>query len=153
MLTRKGLLSSLRHLEIYHRLLSIKAAKELKLPKRKSTAITEKEVYKYYNYADRKVAHSFPETFFVKKRGKTPDNFYVASNLAASTIANSIKKDLPADKLIMEINPGIGLLTEKLITETDNDLFLYEAHEQLFDKLAVSFIYIKYLDHEYKTFI
>lgn len=142
MLARKGLLSinTSRYLETFHRLLSTKAAKETKLLKRKGTAITEKEVYKYYNIADRKVAHSFPDTFFVKKRGKTPDNFYIASNLAASTIAKSLKKELPPDKLIMEINPGIGLLTEKLITETDNDLFLYEAHEQLFDKLAVSSI-------------
>lgn len=139
MLTSKALLSiyTSRHLEVFHRLLSTKAAKEIKLPKRKSTK-TENEVYKYFNYPERKLAHSFPETFFVKKRGKTPDNFYIASNVAASTIADSLKKDLQADKLIMEINPGIGLLTEKLIKETDNDLFLYEAHEQLFDKLAVS---------------
>jgi len=141
MLSRKGLLNifNSRHLEIFHRLLSTKVANELKSPKRKSP-VTGKEVYKYYNYPERKIAHSFPETFFVKKRGKTPDNFYIASNIAASTIANSLKKDLPADKLIMEVNPGIGLLTEKLITETNNDLFLYEAHEHLFDKLAVSCI-------------
>jgi hypothetical protein len=81
---------------------------EIKLPKKRSLGITEKEVYKYFSSPDKRVAHNYPETFFVKKRIKTPDNFYIADNEAANIVAKYMKENLPADKLIMEVNQELG---------------------------------------------
>lgn len=131
-----------KHIETCHRLFSTKTSKDknlfdIKVPKKRSLTIKEKDVYKFFASPEKKVAHNFPESFFVKKRGKTPDNFYLAHKEAANIISKVMTNELPKDKLIMEVNPGIGLLTQKLIDETDNDLFLYEANEEMFDKLAV----------------
>lgn len=132
-------LLAVKYLDRYHRLASTKTSGLLlKVQKKKNLTITEKEVYKFFSTPDRKVAQNFPVAFFTKKRGKSPDNFYIAHKSAANSIFKAMKKDLPADKLIMEVNPGIGLLTQKFIDETNNELFLYESHEELFDKLAVS---------------
>lgn len=130
-----------RHLDSCYRVLSTSTINEVKakvkVPRRK-TQIQERETYQHFSLKGKNEALHFPESFFIKKKSKIPDNFYIADKLAALKIINELKKDLPEDKLIMEVNPGIGLLTQMLIDETKNDIFLYESEELLFYKVAVS---------------
>ncbi|KAG5684931.1 hypothetical protein PVAND_014139 [Polypedilum vanderplanki] len=102
---------------------------------KKKKSIEEKKIYKYF---DKKIVQEYPEELFVKKKNnkKVDDNFYIANEKAARIIFNELVKDLPKNKLLIEINPGIGLLTQLLIDETKNDLFLFEQKEDLFHKTA-----------------
>jgi hypothetical protein len=130
-----------RYIESLHRCLATKTASEPKTKVRapkKVTPVQEKEVYQHFNTPTRKAALNYPEEFFIKKRSKVPNSFYIADKLAALEIVKELQKDLPENKMIMEINPGIGLLTQLLIEETKNDLFLYEQDKNLFYKMAVS---------------
>ncbi|XP_019554065.3 dimethyladenosine transferase 2, mitochondrial [Aedes albopictus] len=63
------------------------------------------------------------------KRTQTTDRFYVASPERAKEIAKLLTDDLEPDGLLVEVNPGMGLLTKELLEKTDN-LFLYEADER-----------------------
>lgn len=98
-----------------------------------------KDVVKHFDTPYRSAAFDFPKSLMLKKRKKSNDVFYVADKLAASKIIKEFKKDLPANKPILEINPGIGLLTKYLIQDTPNDLFLYENDASMYDELLVSY--------------
>lgn len=87
-----------------------------------------KEILKHFNEPRREfVLKMFPEKLLKKK--KTPDDLYLASEETARKIADVLKKDLKPDATLIEVNPGLGLLTTHLINETKNDMLIFEPDE------------------------
>lgn len=97
------------------------------------------EILSYFNDPERKnVLRNVPEKL-LKKRTKAPDGLYLASEESAKKIFDILKQDLAKDETLIEVNPGIGLLTRHLISDTDNDLLLFEPCEDFHLNLLVSF--------------
>lgn len=118
--------------------LEISRTKKTRKPSTGEPKVT-KEIFTYFNDPERKnVLRNVPEKL-LKKKTKAPDGLYLASEESAKTIFDILKQDLAKDKTLIEVNPGIGLLTKHLITETDNDLLLFEPCEDFHSNLAVSF--------------
>lgn len=154
----KNLLKSSKLVEIYCRLLSSsnEISSEIKRQNRTfkregkvKRFLESSEVYKHFNNEERKKALEFPEGHFKKKRKTMSQEFYVADKLGAFKIIKHLKKNLPKEKPVIEINPGVGILTQLLINETSNDLFLYELDENLLSNLNVSFC----VKHSKESFI
>lgn len=49
----------------------------------------------------------------------------------AETLVAHLKKDLRDSDIIVESSPGVGLLTETILTETDNSVVVYEPNNKL----------------------
>lgn len=87
-----------------------------------------KEILKHFDEPNCKyILSCFPEKLLKKK--KNPDDLYISNEKTALTIANVLKEGLAPDKTLIEVNPGLGLLTTHLIKETPNDLLIFEPNE------------------------
>jgi hypothetical protein len=107
---------------------------------KKIIPIVQKDVLKHFRHPDREIALEYPPTILVKSKKKIEGGLYIADKYAVDPIFDEVTKDLPPDKPIFEINPGLGLLTERLIKETKNLLVLCEPDKICFEKMRVSFI-------------
>lgn len=97
-----------------------------------------KQIISYFDEPEKRfVLNSFPEKVLQKIR-KNPDGLYIANDETARVIANALGKDLNPNKLIVEANPGVGLLTKHLLNKTENDVLLYEPKEHFHRHLNVS---------------
>ena len=97
-----------------------------------------KEIISHFDVPEKRfVLNSFPEKILQRNR-KDPDGLYIASEETARIIANVLEKDLNPNKLIVEANPGTGLLTKHLLNKTENDILLYEPKEHFHRHLNVS---------------
>lgn len=76
--------------------------------------------------------HNFPETL------------YVAHPKAVNIIAEHLLKDHRRDKTLVEINPGLGLLTQKLIESNVEDIRLFEGTREFLPALQVMFLFLNY---------
>ncbi|XP_067616989.1 dimethyladenosine transferase 2, mitochondrial [Eurosta solidaginis] len=85
-----------------------------------------------------KYAHLFPENLFNKKH-KTPAYLYVAEDQLAEQIDKAIEPFMKQTKChtAMEINPGIGLFTNKLLNRETRirKILLYETLEHFMPAL------------------
>lgn len=130
-----------RTLNLYHRKLVTVPSENVDLLQNKSRVKQEKkeieeaidlkaskEILKHFNEPNCKyILSCFPERHL--KRKKKPDDLYIANETTARTIADWIKKDLKADQTLIEVNPGLGLLTTHLVKETANDILIFEPDE------------------------
>ncbi|EAT35245.1 AAEL012582-PA [Aedes aegypti] len=73
-----------------------------------------------------KIVDTFPSALL--KRTQTAERFYFAAPQRAKALAKWITNGLEPDRLLVEVNPGMGLLTKELLKKTDN-LMLYETEE------------------------
>lgn len=90
---------------------------EMKMPK---------DMKKYFESNKKEnIMNAFPEKLLVKKQ-KTPEIIYIADKTTAKIISEHITKDLPADRPLIEVNPGAGILTQELKKMNVNDLRLFE---------------------------
>jgi hypothetical protein len=105
---------------------------------RKPKPLRDRKTFQYFNHPDRSDALRYPEILFKRRTIKKLEQFYVADNSGATIINEELKKNLPDDKPLMEVNCGVGLLTKKLLNETKNDLYLYESEKDLLENLTVS---------------
>lgn len=96
------------------------------------------KIQTYFNENDHgNMLKAFPESLLRIKRN--PDiSLYLASEGSARIIADVLTKNLQKEKPLLEINPGLGLLTKLLINETENDLLLYESEPHFHPELKVS---------------
>lgn len=102
--------------------------------------IPEKMQNYFNNHPDRGILFkTFPEKL-LKIRKNLDLSMYIASDDSARVIADVLKKDLPRDRTLLEISPGLGLLSKLLINETDNDLMLYESDQYFHPYLNVSVV-------------
>ena len=119
--------------------------KETPKPKMKRKSSTEprisKDIQSYFNNKEREfVLKKFPEKF-LRKKIKTPENLYICDEECAEIIADYITKSDGNNKPVIEINPGIGMLTKHLLQKTNNDLMLYENNEFFNTELNVGFLF------------
>lgn len=97
-----------------------------------------KEMQTYFDEPSKRfVFDSFPSKLLQKNR-KSPDELYLANEDTAFLIADIVKRDLKSNMTIIEANPGVGLITNHLVNETENDIFLYEPKEHFHKSLNVS---------------
>ena len=102
-------------------------------PRKKRKSSTEprisKDIQSYFNNKEREfVLNQFPDKL-LRKKVKTPENLYICDEGCAELIADYITKSDGNDKPIIEINPGLGLLSKHLLKRTKSDLMLYENNE------------------------
>ena len=102
-------------------------------PRKKRKSSTEprisKDIQSYFSNKEREfVLKQFPDKL-LRKKIKTPENLYICDEGCAELIANYITKSDGYDKPVIEVNPGLGMLSKHLLKRTTNDLMLYENNE------------------------
>uniref|UniRef100_A0A182VZM2 Dimethyladenosine transferase 2, mitochondrial n=1 Tax=Anopheles minimus TaxID=112268 RepID=A0A182VZM2_9DIPT len=88
-----------------------------------------KDVLEYFQSAegmDASVLRLFPPSI-LRKSSLNTERFYIANRETAKQIASFVTKDLPPDRLLVEVNPGPGLLTEHIMKRKVSNLRLYET--------------------------
>lgn len=72
------------------------------------------------------------------KKYKTPESMYLINNKTAKIIAKAIEGYINTDLPLIEVNPGLGILTEELLQCQKNHIFIYEALNHFAPNLQVS---------------
>lgn len=98
----------------------------------------QKDVAKHFSQAGRQLALKYPPAILARSKKKDVDGFYIADQYGADKAFEVITKDLPDDKPIYEVNPGLGMLSKRLINETKNKLILCEPDKFCFERMKVS---------------
>lgn len=80
---------------------------------------------------------SFPPKLLNRKHN-FPETLYIAHPKAVDTIAEHLLKDHSRHTTLVEINPGLGLLTDKIIESNVEDIRLYEGSRDIVPGLQVS---------------
>lgn len=97
-----------------------------------------KDMRQHFSSVEKKfVLSSYPENL-IRKKTKLPTGLYNTCPNIARVIVDEVKKDLPEDRPVLEANPGPGMITNLLLRETKNDLFLYEPDPFFHETLNVS---------------
>jgi dimethyladenosine transferase 2, mitochondrial len=94
----------------------------------------EKEILKYFSAPERLAALKYPDTIMKRSKKKKIEHLYVGDEETAQKIANILTDNLPRDLQLIEVNPGVGMLTKHL-AQTENKLFLYENNDSLHNQL------------------
>lgn len=95
------------------------------------------EILSYFDDSDRTgLLRSMPEELL--KRKKSPPALYLASTVTARIIADALKENLAPGQSLIEVNPGLGLISRYLANEVDNDIQLFEPYEHFHANLAVT---------------
>uniref|UniRef100_A0A182QP86 rRNA adenine N(6)-methyltransferase n=1 Tax=Anopheles farauti TaxID=69004 RepID=A0A182QP86_9DIPT len=91
--------------------------------------IISKDILEYFQTTrdmDASVLKLFPASI-LRKSSLNTERFYVANRATANQIADVITQDLPPNRLLVEVNPGPGLLTEQILQRNVQNLRLYET--------------------------
>ncbi|KAJ0173608.1 hypothetical protein K1T71_010757 [Dendrolimus kikuchii] len=93
--------------------------------KDKSTKVAS-DVVKFLQNSDeyRDVTDKLPKSLLRKYR--SPESMYLINRKTAKDIVNTVKEHLN-DSPIIEVNPGLGLITERLLHCQKNHIYLYES--------------------------
>ncbi|XP_062564116.1 dimethyladenosine transferase 2, mitochondrial [Armigeres subalbatus] len=78
------------------------------------------------------VMNKFPASLL--RRTQVSEQFYLAAPKLAKNIAKWVTDGMGPDQLLVEVNPGVGLLTKELLKKTNN-LLLYETDESFAPEL------------------
>ncbi|XP_045592789.1 dimethyladenosine transferase 2, mitochondrial [Procambarus clarkii] len=65
---------------------------------------------------------------------------YVLDHNAAQTLVTHLNKDLEETDIIVESSPGPGVLTNALLTRTNNNIIAYEPHDAFRTNLEISLL-------------
>jgi hypothetical protein len=98
-----------------------------------------KDIKKYFENKMRSEVLSTYPVSLIKKKWSFPTGFYVTCKKTGREIADILLQDLPEHRPILEANPGNGLITNHLLKNCNNDLFLYEPETFFHDYVEVSF--------------
>lgn len=158
MLTKLDKLRTLRRIiGIHHRYYSaqistddLEDAVKIKAPRKPRRKVSDdqqsnsdnlkmsRDMRQHFSIVEKKfVLSSYPESL-LKKKTKLPTGLYNTCPNIARAIVDEVKKDLPEDRPILEVNPGTGTITNLLLRETKNDLFLYEPEPCFHPPIYVS---------------
>lgn len=85
------------------------------------------------------------------KKYKTPETMYLINKKTANDIANVIKNHFEKEVPIVEVNPGLGFLTEEILKSQNKQIFLYESMKFFQNSLKVSF-FIILVEQNWKRF-
>lgn len=96
-----------------------------------------KDIYDYVNSKD-SLKRKLPDipSRLLSKRIKSPEGIYLIDSDVAEEVFDIMRSDLlPSHNHIIEVNPGLGLLTQKLLAAKIRKLRLFEADQQFFVNL------------------
>ncbi|XP_050091458.1 dimethyladenosine transferase 2, mitochondrial, partial [Anopheles aquasalis] len=93
-----------------------------------------KDVQDYFQSRDASVLSLFPPNL-LRKCSQNTERFYVADRSTALQVADILTRDLPTDRLLVEVNPGPGLLTTELLKQHKQNLRVYETEASFEDRL------------------
>lgn len=141
MLKSLNQLRSFRHAVCFHRTYVAESRRIRKWEKKNpAEQKISKEIQAYFGESSNEdVLKYFPDKL-LKRKLRPPEGLYIATEDCARTVADILKKDLRPDQPILEVNPGMGVLSNKLIKETENDLLLFEPTEALNLNLEVKLL-------------
>ncbi|XP_058056146.1 dimethyladenosine transferase 2, mitochondrial [Anopheles bellator] len=88
--------------------------------------VVPKDVQEYFQSKDAPILDLFPATI-LRKGNQTTERFYVADRSTARHIADVITRDLPEERLLLEVNPGPGLLTEQIFQRRSQNVQFFET--------------------------
>lgn len=98
-----------------------------------------KEILNYFNDPERTQVLKGVPVKLLRKKSSTVNGLYLMTDKTAEKIADVLVKDLKPHQTLIEVNPGLGLLTKHLANRIDNDLVLYEPLEEFHRNLSVRF--------------
>ncbi|CAG9789335.1 unnamed protein product [Diatraea saccharalis] len=70
------------------------------------------------------------------RKYRTPENMYLINKNTADKILNTLKPHIRPENPIIEVNPGMGFLSEKLITNLNNNLYMFETSNHFLPQLS-----------------
>lgn len=115
-----------------------KPAKTIKKGKREPRTVKiPNDIVQYFtenNLQD--VLSLFPNKLLTKKH-KIPEHFYIAHPEAATIVAKHLFASCNDDRPLIEVNPGSGILTEKLFKSHLKSVRLYEVNDEFMPRLKV----------------
>lgn len=82
------------------------------------------------------VLQSFPPKLLNRKHN-IPETMYIAHPRAADIVAEHLLKNHNRDTTFVEINPGVGLLTQRIIEANVEDVRLFEGTREMLPALHV----------------
>lgn len=111
-----------------------KVVKKIKSSESKSTVKLSRDIQSYFKDINKNsILPLIPEKF-LKRTKRIADQLYLTDEDVAEIIFNEINKHC-STSTIVEVNPGIGLLTKKLMTKPLSQLILYESNEEMYKNL------------------
>lgn len=76
------------------------------------------------------------------RKYKTPESMYLINKSTAKVIAQTVKKHMNEYSPMVEVNPGLGLLSMELLQCNKNQLYMYETSNHFTQYLNVSNSYL-----------
>lgn len=84
---------------------------------------------------NRAIKEKLPKFLF--RKYKAPENMYLINSKTAKVIANVVKNHLSKESPIIEVNPGLGFLSEELLKCQENPIYMYEISNHFSQHLNV----------------
>lgn len=94
------------------------------------------------DYAD--IKEKIPKQFLKKHR--TSEMLYLVNKNTAKEIVETVKSSLGNNEPIVEVNPGLGLLSKELLIQTTCPIYMYE-NTQCFAQTDLILVSILVLQH------
>lgn len=75
---------------------------------------------------------------FLLRKYKAPESMYLINSKTAKVITNVVKNHLNKESPIIEVNPGLGCLSEEILKCQDNPMYMFEISNHFLQHLNVS---------------
>lgn len=124
---RDNFISSLRLMHKVNR-----ENKEKEPPKVASDVIN----YLQSSAENRELIDRLPKTLL--RKYKTPESMYLINRNTAKVISKTIKDHLDTNSPLIEVNPGLGLLSQELLECQSGHIYMYESLNSFSSNLNVS---------------
>lgn len=79
-----------------------------------------------------------PKSLF--RKYKTPESMYLINQNTAKIIAKSVTKHISTTSPIVEVNPGLGILSKELLHHLSNHIYMFELSNHFSQHIGVSMI-------------
>ncbi|GAB0092805.1 rRNA adenine N(6)-methyltransferase [Sergentomyia squamirostris] len=106
-----------------------KTRKKRKVKSAENDAIPENIIEYFKSKHQSAQLEGFPSDYLIKKQ-QTPDHLYIVDESVAKTVAGIVCKNSQDDSPIVEINPGLGILTQELLKVSKQKIHLYEVDNE-----------------------
>lgn len=76
------------------------------------------------------------------RKYKTPESMYLINKKTAKYIAKTVTSHINEESAVVEVNPGLGFLSEELLHCMSNHIYMYETSNHFSPHLNVSIEYV-----------